>query len=233
MSNTTNKKTAQGVRYTDIQKKEIVDFVVNYNATNSRGGQSAAVSKFKISPITVGAWLKAAGAKTLKVEKSSKAPKAVKTTHVVQAAKTIKAPQAAKTTQAPKVEGKGSVGIRYSAEEKQEVVDFVASHNAKNGRGGQSTAASKFKISPLTVMAWLKTAGVQKTTKKVVQKGVKYIAPDKAAKATGAVSVVSAAASGGIQIKLNTLLALSGEIVKTQAELAQLHAKFATLKASL
>ena len=59
MSSKQKKSTARGVRYTDAQKKEIVSFVVNYNKANGRGGQNQAATKFKISPLTIAAWLKA------------------------------------------------------------------------------------------------------------------------------------------------------------------------------
>ena len=52
--------------------------------------------------------------------------------------------------------------MRYSAEQKQEVVNFVSSYNAANGRGGQSQAAKKYNLSVLTVSAWLKAAGTKK-----------------------------------------------------------------------
>ena len=61
MSTTTKKASTKGVRYTDTQKKEVVDFAVNYNNTNGRGGQSKAAEKFGISQITIASWLKAAG----------------------------------------------------------------------------------------------------------------------------------------------------------------------------
>jgi hypothetical protein len=63
MSTQSNKKAPTGVRYTDEQKKNIVDFVVSHNLANGRGGQSAASKKFKVGPITIAAWLKKSGAK--------------------------------------------------------------------------------------------------------------------------------------------------------------------------
>ena len=231
MSNSTKKNTAQGVRYTDVQKKEVVDFVMSHNATNGRGGQSAAVAKFKISPISVGAWLRAADVKAPKAAKAVKSPKAAK---APKAAKEVKAPKAAKEVKAPKAaKVPGKSGTRYTAEEKKEVTDFVASYNVENGRGGQSTAAAKFQISPLTVMAWLRAAGVQKAPKKAVQKGVKYVAPSKSAKATKVTKVSAPAVSVGGNVKLGSLVALGTEIVKAQAELTKLYSKFATIKASL
>src|SRR6478672_5597990 len=159
MSTTAKKSAVKGVRYSDAQKKEVVDFVTSYNAANGRGGQSKAAEKYKISPISVGVWLKGAGAPAptkkapLKVAKAAKAPKA---------AKVVKAANAPKTAKAKK----SKAGTRYTPEQKQEVVDYVASYNEANGRGGQSKAAEKFNVSPLTVMAWLKASGAPKAAKK-------------------------------------------------------------------
>ncbi|HEX7260392.1 MAG TPA: hypothetical protein VF258_01125 [Luteolibacter sp.] len=75
MSNTTKKASTKGVRYTDSQKKEVVDFAVNYNAANGRGGQSKAAEKFGISQLTVASWLKAAGTPTKATAKASSTAK--------------------------------------------------------------------------------------------------------------------------------------------------------------
>ncbi|MEY4569487.1 MAG: hypothetical protein RLZZ398_926 [Verrucomicrobiota bacterium] len=219
MSNTPKKNTAQSIRYTAEQKKEIVDFAVSYNAQNGRGGQSAAVNKFNVSPISVAAWMKGAGAsKTVKAPKPAKAAKAPK---VAKAAKAPKAEKAPKVAKAPKTAAK--VGTRYTAEEKQEVVDFVANYNAENGRGGQSKAAAKFGVSPITVMAWLKAAGVNKSSAKALKTDT---APAKVEKGTKTASV-------GSDAKLVTLLALIKEIATAEAALAQLNGKFRSLQASL
>lgn len=85
MSSKQQKSAATGIRYTDSQKKEVVDFVVQYNKTNGRGGQSLAARKFKVTPLTVSAWLKAAGKKRAKAPatKVIKAEKPVKSTKKV------------------------------------------------------------------------------------------------------------------------------------------------------
>lgn len=219
MSTTTKKASTKGVRYTDAQKKEVIDFATGYNATNGRGGQSEAAKKFGISQLTIASWLKAAGAPAPKASKAAKAPKA---------AKAAKAPKAKKAAKAPKAtKAAGKLGSRYSDEQKKELTDFVVSYNAANGRGGSSQAAKKFGVSPLTVMAWLKAAGIKVSAGKVARKASKA-APAKAArKANGASS------NGGFSAKLSSLLALSGQIDKAEAELAQLKAKFSALKASL
>lgn len=53
---------------------------------------------------------------------------------------------------------KKTKGKRYTAEEKQEVLDYVASVDSDKGRGGVAAAARKFGITPLTVTAWKKRA---------------------------------------------------------------------------
>lgn len=53
---------AKRKRYTAAQKKKIVDFVNDHNAKNGRGGQAAAVKKFKVSVLSVGKWLKGGAA---------------------------------------------------------------------------------------------------------------------------------------------------------------------------
>lgn len=49
-------------------------------------------------------------------------------------------------------------GKRYTAAEKKEVTDYVASVDSENGRGGVAAAARKFGITPLTITAWKKRA---------------------------------------------------------------------------
>jgi transposase-like protein len=208
MSSKSKKSKSVGVRYTPEQKKEIVDFVQQYNEAKGRGGQSAAVSKFKVSPITIGAWLKAAGV-SKKKGKPAKAAKASKPAKVKK--------KAAKKTKSGAKNGSKGAGKRYSATEKQEVVNFVNAYNASNGRGGQSEAARKFNISILTVSAWLKKSGNK------VAKGGKAVASSKA----------SAKVSSALTSKVASLLQMSDRIVKAENELAKLRAGFESMKASI
>ena len=104
-------------------------------------------------------------------------------------------------------------GVRYDAAKKQEVIDFVAAYNAKNGRGGQSEAARKFGITILTVSSWLKGSGVKAPKAPKVPKGTK------AAKAPK-----EAAVSPGITNKVKALLDLGDQIRKLQAQYAALSA---------
>ncbi len=210
----TKKKSVRGVRYTDAQKQEVVNFVTTFNAVNGRGGQSKAAAKFGVSALTVMAWLKGAGAaKPGKKVTPAKAPKA---------AKLAKAPKASNA------KAKGGIGTRYTPAKKQEVVDFVTSYNSANGRGGQSHAAAKFGVSPLTVMAWLKKSGAPKPGKKTT-----------ASKAPIASKSDKVAKGAGFDSKLKSLVAINGQIEKAEAgiakgqeELASLKAKFASLLGS-
>jgi hypothetical protein len=174
MSTKAKKASGTGVRYTDAQKKEVVDFVAQYNSANGRGGQSAAFAKYKVTPLTIATWIKA-----LNGGKASKPAKAVKAEKPAKAAKAAKAAKPAKAEKAAKP-AKGKKGVRYTAEQKQEVVDFVSSYNEANGRGGQSQAAKKFNLSVLTVSAWLKAlGGKKKGAKPVAAKAVKAAKPAK------------------------------------------------------
>jgi DNA invertase Pin-like site-specific DNA recombinase len=181
---TKKKASATGVRYTDAQKQEVVDFVAQYNSANGRGGQSAASSKFKVTPLTISTWIKNLGKPAAKPAKAAKAVKPAKAVKAAKPAKAAKAPKASKAKASKK-------GVRYTPEQKKEVVDFVASYNEANGRGGQSQAAKKFSLSVLTVSAWLKALGGKKKGAKAVKaakpaKAAKAVKPAKAAKSSSA-----------------------------------------------
>lgn len=98
-------------------------------------------------------------------------------------------------------------GKRYTPAEKNTIIAFVESHNAANGRGGQSAAAKKFGVSQLTVSGWLKGAGVSGRGK--------------------------SSGKGSMQNKLATLLTLGQEIAKLDKELSSKRAKFEAIKSSL
>lgn len=99
-------------------------------------------------------------------------------------------------------------GKRYTAEEKSKIIAFVESHNAANGRGGQSAAAKKFGVSQLTVSGWLKGTG-------------------------GSAKSGAKAGKGSMQNKLATLLTLGQDIDKLDKELTAKRSKFEAIKASL
>lgn len=112
---------------------------------------------------------------------------------------------------------KGSAkGKRYSAAEKEEILNYVEKVNAEKGRGGQSAASKKYKISPLTISSWLKARG-----------GAGATAP---ARSTGG---AGGSVSGPIGKKLAKLQGLHDQIDRTEKELAKLRAQFDALKGSL
>jgi transposase-like protein len=51
------KKSTKGKRYSDEEKKRIVEFANQVNAEKGRGGASAAGKKFGVSAVTLSAWL--------------------------------------------------------------------------------------------------------------------------------------------------------------------------------
>lgn len=212
MSTTTKRASTKGIRYSDAQKQEIVDFALKYNADNGRGGQSKASEKFNVSPLTVATWMKSGSGASGKAAKASKA-------------------NGTKPAKASKSAGKTGTRSRYSDEQKKELTDFVATFNSQNGRGGASVATKKFGVSPLTVSAWLKAAGVSSKGKKIIHSQAPQ--GSQAPKAAATKEASTAPVSGGMSAKLNTLLRLSEEIADAEVELAKLQEKFASLKGSL
>jgi transposase-like protein len=230
MSTKNKKQTVTGVRYSDAQKNEIVSFVVQYNSKNGRGGQSAAAKKFKVTPLTISAWLKAAGvAKSGKAAPKKAAKKAVKKAKAPKAAKKAKTPKAAKKAKAGGKKGRGS---RYTPEKKQEILDYVSAYNAKHGRGGQSQAVAKFKVSPITCAAWLKAAGI-KSPKKGAAKMSKPAKVGKVAKAPKAVKAAKVPAPAGLAGKVASLIALNEQVRKAESELEKLYHKHDSLMVSI
>lgn len=87
-------------RYDQKTKDEVVAYIQQYNEEKGRGGQSAAVNKWKLNPITVKSWLEKAGVETpgkggKKKRKPGRPAKA-------ESAKAPKAPRAVKVAQAPR-----------------------------------------------------------------------------------------------------------------------------------
>lgn len=90
-------------RYDQKTKDEVVAFIQQFNEEKGRGGQSAAVNKWKLNPITVKTWLEKAGVETpgkggKKKRKPGRPPKA----ESEKKADSEKAPRAAYTPRAPK-----------------------------------------------------------------------------------------------------------------------------------
>lgn len=102
-------------------------------------------------------------------------------------------------------------GRRYTNKEKADIIAFVDKVNADKGRGGQSAASKKYKISPLTISSWIR-AGI----------------------GGGAVaSGDGASVSGPIGKKLSKLQALHDQIARAEKDLAKLKVQFNALKSAL
>ena len=94
-------------RYDQKTKDEVVAYIQQYNEEKGRGGQSAAVNKWKLNPITVKSWLEKAGVETpgkggKKKRKAGRPAKAA-------SAKAPKAPRAVKAAKAPRA-AKAEIG---------------------------------------------------------------------------------------------------------------------------
>ena len=111
----------------------------------------------------------------------------------------------------------GSKGKRYTADEKQVVVDFVNNYNAANGRGGVTAAVKKFGASPLSIGSWVNSGP----------------APAKAPKANGKGTASTASANGKRGNVLGELSKLDQVISVKRKELEVLESRFQKLKASL
>jgi transposase len=64
-------KVPQGTRYTEEQKKAVLDFVAQVNAKKGRGGMTAAAKKFKVTPLTVSNWIAKSGGVTTGAPKAN------------------------------------------------------------------------------------------------------------------------------------------------------------------
>lgn len=54
---------------------------------------------------------------------------------------------------------------RYTPEEKQEVLNFIAERKTQNKRGSQKEAAERFGISTVTISSWVKATKVKRGRK--------------------------------------------------------------------
>ena len=100
-------------------------------------------------------------------------------------------------------------GKRYTEKEKSEILAYVDKVNAEKGRGGQSAASKKFKISQLTISSWLRGGAGSGTVR------------------------VTTSTKGGLAGKVAKLTSLAAQIDRSEKELEKLKAQFKTLKASL
>lgn len=213
------KKATKGRRYTPAEKKKVVDFVNEHNAANGRGGQSEAAKKFNISQLTIAKWRK----QGVKDGSPSSTPAAASGSAAESAPKAKKGAKKAAKKSAKKAAG--GKGQRYSAAEKQAILDFVVDYDRQHGRGGQTAAAEKYDVSPLTISNWKKNSG------KAPRKMGRPKKSGLAAAVTTSKQITSGATSMGG--KLDRLQSVHDEIIATEKELNRLRAQFDALKESL
>jgi DNA primase catalytic subunit len=190
---TKNKNTNKGKRYSPAEKQQILAYVEQINKAKGRGGQKAASGKYGVSQLTISAWKKAAGKPAVKkavvkkavkkavVKKVAKkavakkaAQKAVKKAVVKKAVKKAVVKKAVKKAIVKKAASKMNKdkGKRYSAGEKQAILNFVDAVNKQKGRGGQTAAAKKYGVAMLTIAGWIKKSGKKPVVKKAVKKAI-------------------------------------------------------------
>jgi len=104
-------------------------------------------------------------------------------------------------------------GRRYTAKEKADILAYVDKIDAEKGRGGQSAASKKYKISPLTISSWRRTSGSSSMPSLSMKGG--------------------ASVSGPIGKKLSKLQDLHDQIARAEKDLAKLKSQFDSLKGSL
>ncbi len=118
--------------------------------------------------------------------------------------------------------------MRYDDNKKAEVVAFVKKYNEDKGRGGQTAAKKKYKISPISIANWMTKAGEDlpgKGGRKKAKKGKPGRPKGSKAKATKAtkekvkaVKSASSAAVGSTEKKLARLSNILAEIESLQQE---------------
>jgi len=131
---------------------------------------------------------------------------------------------------------KSNKGKRYTAKEREEILAFVASVNEAKGRGGQSAAAVKYKVSPLTIGNWVKQSGAspkRKNAKATAKKAPKTKAAKTAKTARAAKAPAKAATAGSFAVNLRRLADLHDQIQKAEGQLTKLRAEYGVLKGKL
>lgn len=117
------------IRYDQKKKDEVVAYVKQFNETKGRGGQSAAVKKWDLNPITVRSWLEKAGVETPGKggKKKRKSGRAVKADAAPKAVKVTKGAKSGRGAKAPKVEANVSAGVAGTLQRLMAIQGEIAS----------------------------------------------------------------------------------------------------------
>ena len=117
------------------------------------------------------------------------------------------------------------MATRYDQKTKDEVVSFIQKFNEENGRGGQSAAAKKWNLNPITVKAWMEKAGVAspgKTAKKKKKRKPASSANGSTKTTAGRTTTVPKSVSGALK-----------RMVEIQEKIESLQGEYEKLKKSL
>ncbi|MEM7698829.1 MAG: hypothetical protein AAF236_10530 [Verrucomicrobiota bacterium] len=124
------------------------------------------------------------------------------------------------------------MATRYSQETKDEVVAFIEKYNEENGRGGQSAAASKYNLNPITIRSWMEKAGVA-TPRKKKGKGGRPKGSTNKKKAARKVAAPKAAAPRAAASTGDASTDALGRMLAIKKELAALEGEYEKLKSKI
>lgn len=110
------------------------------------------------------------------------------------------------------------MAVRYDQKTKDEVVAFISKYNKENGRGGQSAAAAKWKLNPITVKSWMEKAGVSSPGKSGKKKKAGKVTRKVTAKKARKANTASVKAPSSVAGALKRMVAIQEEIESLQAE---------------
>jgi hypothetical protein len=115
---------------------------------------------------------------------------------------------------------------RHTAEERAGILAYVVAYNAKQGRGGQTAAAKKYKVSAITIGAWMKKSGASAPrSRKAGKPGAPVAVTGRMARRTSPMDSFSA--------KLRRLAEIHEEIVRHESSLNKLRAEYESIRNSL
>ncbi len=111
----------------------------------------------------------------------------------------------------------GKQGKRYSADEKADIMRFIAEYNAENNRGGMKAASDKYGVSVVTLSNWGKgnKAGKRRKAKAKAKAKAKKVVAQKVVKTAAAAPITVDADPDAI---LSRLLAIRAEISVLEKE---------------
>jgi transposase-like protein len=145
--NATKKKSDESPttkRYTDEEKASILGWIEKHNEEHGKGGQSAAVKQFGVSPMTLQLWMKRFKPNAGEAPEPKQSP----------------SPEV-EFTLPPEMDErlKAAPGKHYTAEERDVVLRFVEMYDGTHGgRGGAQAASKRWGMHMTSIGAWRRAA---------------------------------------------------------------------------